>query len=608
MNTFACFAALCASVRAALPVEPLECKKVKESYKNSECCDHPTSESRLAYTKGGFEPLAQLEYLTEPAASEIKNAVGAKAAQFEDMILTLLERVATLADYQMYFNADGTYKTGHNFYTVQDDVLRSTERMNNLNLASLDFTGKKVLIAGGTAGIGWDQAMFAAYKGATVWVVGRDKRWLDIQKAAARSTSHLYASEGPATGTYDEFVAAMGQKGLTMPDDTTAFQHPLIPSTYLLPQSSVPGYAGLHNVPIDVLDKISFLEVELDDGSHAAIDMRNLTLVDKMVDWIIAQGGMDIISFQQKTSGLSQTGATDNIAYYYEELDRTVNGKVIDGVLRKGADYVIANNPKRGVGSTPSSLSTSYEDDGAYYALSQLFRRDGEKLREKTCAFLAGSTSWMEKHQTPANVYYAGKMQNRGMFSRLVYNASGTGMCATVTHPSIHYTNQIHDYIVGFASLESRKLLGDTPEQLRASKAAMSYGKLFVHQGHFFWHMTELQYRLLNAQILFPYTTDANPHLTHYQAPSASAAQTAFAVYAYNKALPEVYAGGRKVGLVEGIPRSSNAFMTRCSFAGAVPGVLGMDASDVRAAKLDPSNPTWLQFQQTNQFQNIKVF
>ena len=212
-----------------------------------------------------FPPLSGL------ALQYVENSNNAK--WFLDVFEELIGREIKASDFQKYIELDGTFKNGETKVSLEDKLIKDSERMQRLGLLDIPkmdaaFKNKVALVTGGTAGIGASLAISLAVHGASkVYVVGREERWWDYTKINAVRNGNEPMQK--SVGTEAECRLALEA---LLPSATTAeinayitaLRHPKYPQvpgyedSFLLPQDYPPGHTTWYGIDPNKLANIEF--------------------------------------------------------------------------------------------------------------------------------------------------------------------------------------------------------------------------------------------------------------------------------------------------------------------------------------------------------------
>lgn len=189
-----------------------------------------------------------------------------------DMYQTYLHRHPTVQEYEEVFNYNCTLKERSGVEKAQERVLKKMRKKLNLN-AGTQLTGKKVLVTGGSRGVGFALSVLASEMGATVVTISRSKDWYDWTKSAATGDNSIWDSpyyEHTVTTNRTEAAVAWGVPESTLDScmlcplyEKVHYINSANKSAYKLPQDHLPFYWGLTGVQASTFDNIHHFETDV---------------------------------------------------------------------------------------------------------------------------------------------------------------------------------------------------------------------------------------------------------------------------------------------------------------------------------------------------------
>lgn len=266
----------------------LTCGDLKTQFQSSECCgkndttqipslpvqfnDYVASEFTA---RGLYQDLLpqqsaeQLGYMM--CKGQVTGLEESWGVILHDMYQTYLHRHPTIPEYEEVFHPDCTLKELGGVEKAQERILKKMRTKLGLDMGT-QLAGKKVLVTGGSRGIGFALSVLASEMGATVMTLSRSKDWYEWTKSAATGDNSPWSTPyflSPTTSNVSEAAAAWNVPVDTL---TNCTECPLYQKVrylkgstpfYKLPQQALPFYFGLTGINESTFDRIHHFQVDV---------------------------------------------------------------------------------------------------------------------------------------------------------------------------------------------------------------------------------------------------------------------------------------------------------------------------------------------------------
>ena len=284
----------------------MNCSTTKSVYTASQCCADKARPVDMTLADLSFDQYIASEFasskmytalLDQQSAEQLgyMNCKGASGAELwgrivHDFYQTYLHRHPSIAEYKEVF-VDATncaLKETHGAMEKAQEIVLKKMRVKMGMSPSNDLEGKKVVITGGSRGLGFALAVLAAEQGATVIVTSRSKDWYDWTKSAATGNTDIWdrtappttSSVGDAATAWSVPATTLSGCSLNQPAAVGCGLFAKIAydkggvTMYKLPQDHVPFYWGITGFSSAVFDKIH----------HFESDVRSRSDLKKLID------------------------------------------------------------------------------------------------------------------------------------------------------------------------------------------------------------------------------------------------------------------------------------------------------------------------------------